>query len=200
MNFTNKFMTALFALTAFMPMSLHSGAAHAQPSVAAPKIDGFDVEPAQRLIPGSDLLFTLYGSPGGAARVRISGATNTIPLEETEAGVYEGTYTIKLRDKISATSTVTANLRLGNRVASALLDEPLVAATRVATRPPPPGGYAPRIDRFGVDPGNRLVPGEDLIFTLVGTPGGDASVRVVGIPGKIDLREVAPGRYEGGYT
>src|SRR5258706_1415660 len=107
---------------------------------------------------------------------------------------------INSADKITRTSRVTANLRLGNRVASALLDEPLVAAARVATRPPPPGGYAPRIDRFGVDPGNRLVPGEDLIFTLVGTPGGAARVRVVGIPGQIDRADVAPGRYEGGYT
>jgi outer membrane lipoprotein SlyB len=201
MNFTNKFIATLFALAALLPMSFFPGATHAQPSVAAPKIDGFDVEPAQQLIPGSDLLFTLYGSPGGVARVRISGATTTVPLEETEAGVYEGTYTIKLRDKITATSTATANLRLGNRVASALLDEPLVAGARVAAQPaPPPGGYPPRIDRFGVDPGNRLVPGEDLIFTLIGTPGGDASVKVVGVKGKIDLHEVAPGRYEGGYT
>ena len=164
MKFTHRFIAAVFAFAAFLPMSFFSSAAHAQSSVAAPKIDGFDVEPAQQLIPGSDLLFTLYGSPGGTARVRISGATNTVHLEETEAGVYEGTYTIKLRDKITATSTATANLRLGNRVASTLLDEPLVVAARVAARPVTPqpavspSGYPPRIDRFVVDPGNRSFP------------------------------------------
>jgi outer membrane lipoprotein SlyB len=204
MNITNKFSAALFALAALLPMSFLPDASHAQSSVAAPKIDGFDVEPAQQLIPGSDLLFTLYGSPGGSARVRISGATVTVPLEETEAGVYEGAYTIKLRDKITASSTATANLRLGNRVASALLDEPLVAGARVTPQAvmaqPASGAYPPRIERFGVDPGNRLVPGEDLIFTLIGSPGGEASVRVAGVQGKIDLHEAAPGRYEGGYV
>lgn len=205
MKISNRFIAALFALAALAPTSFISNAAHAQSSATAPRIDGFDVEPAQQLIPGSDLLFTLYGSPGGTARVRISGATTTVPLEETEAGVYEGTYTIKLRDKISATSTATANLRLGNRVASALLDEPLVAASRAAAQAvtgqpaASTGAYAPRISRFAVDPGNRLVPGEDLIFTLNGTPGGEASVRIVGIKGKIDLHEATPGIYEGTY-
>ena len=167
--------------------------------VQAPRIDGFDVEPARDLSPGNELVFTMYGSPGGTARVRIGGAATAVALDEVEAGVYEGSYTIKLRDKITPSSTATANLRLGNRVASAVLDEPLLADARFAPSPAI-AQPVPRIDRFGVDPGNRLVPGEDLIFTVNGTPGGEASVRIAGIKGKVDLFEISPGLYEGGYV
>jgi outer membrane lipoprotein SlyB len=121
-----------------------------------------------------------------------------VPLEEVEAGVYEGSYTIKQRDRITSSSTATANLRLGNRVASAVLDEPLLADARLAPSPAV-AQPVPRIDRFGVDPGNRLVAGEDLIFTLNGTPGGAASVKIAGIKGRVDLPEISPGLYEGGY-
>jgi outer membrane lipoprotein SlyB len=200
MNLHTRIIAVLFAVAGVIPLALVSGGAQAQQSaskVQAPRIDGFDVEPARELTPGSELMFTMYGSPGGTARVRIGGAANSVALEEVEAGVYEGSYTIKSRDKITATSTATANLRLGNRVASALLDEPLLADARAAS--PPIAQPVPRIDRFGVDPGNRMVAGEDLIFTLNGTPGGEASVRIAGIKGRVDLPEISPGLYEGGY-
>ncbi len=207
MPFLNRLLAAFSALAFFLPMSFFMSVAqsHAAAVVQAPRIDGFDVEPARQLAPGNELFFTLYGSPGGTARVRIAGADTGVALEEVEAGVYEGTYTIKLRDRITANSGATANLRLGNRVASAVLDEPLVAGATMAPQPvvSQPSAVAtappPRIDRFGIDPGNRLVPGEDLIFTVNGTPGGEANVRIVGIKGKVDLFEVAPGLYEGGY-
>ncbi len=207
MKLSNRIIASLFALALIVPLSIFANAASAQQSAAAqgPRIDGFDVEQVGQLLPGTDLLFTLYGSPGGTARVRIAGAATAVPLEEVEAGVYEGTYTIKTRDKISPTSTATANLRLGNRISSALLDESLVTggartAAQTATPQPsaPASGY-PRIDRFGVDPGNRLVAGEDLRFAVHGTTGGEASVRIAGVKGKIDLSEVRPGVYEGSY-
>jgi outer membrane lipoprotein SlyB len=198
MKFIRSFIVAFVALTAFVSLPLVPTAAYAQQSSAAPRIDGFDVEQIKQLTPGSELLFTLYGTPGGSARVRITGAVSTVLLEESEPGVYEGTYAIRTRDKITPTSTATANLRLGNRVATALLDEPLVLAG--APRPPaPPSAALPRIDRFGVQGAPRLVTGEDLIFTLYGTPGGEASLRIAGVKGKIDLPEVKPGLYEGAY-
>ena len=80
----------------------------------------------RQLSAGDDLLFTLYGSPGGAATVQIGGATGRLLLDEIEAGVYEGAYTISSRDRITRDSTATANLRLGNQVASSILDDSLL--------------------------------------------------------------------------
>ncbi len=185
-------------------LAFSSPPAQAQQSVAriaAPHIDGFDVTPAAQLFAGNELTFTLYGSPGGTASVQVGGAAGSLVLAELEAGVYEGTYTIGRRDRITAQSTATANLRLGNRVASSVLDEALLAGASARW----PGGAAaanavPQIHRFEVDPPNRLTPGEELLFSLSGSAGGSASVRIEGVRGKTALEEVKPGIYEGAYT
>ena len=204
MNLHSKMAAGLFALAVFFPLTFSAGTAQAQQAAstfAAPRIDGFDVEPVAQLVPGNELAFTLYGSPGGTASVAIGGATGTLILVEVEAGVYEGAYAIGRRDRITADSTATANLRLGNRIASSVLDESLVAGAG----PRWPGGPAsasasPSIDRFEVDPPDRLVPGAELIFTLTGSAGGSASVRIEGVRGKLALEEVRAGVYEGEYT
>jgi outer membrane lipoprotein SlyB len=198
-----KIVLGWFALATFFPLAFPAGHAHAQhsaSSAATARIDGFDVEPVKQAIPGSELVFTLYGSPGGTAAVQIGGATGSVPLAETEIGVYEGTYTIRMRDRITAASTATANLRVGNKVASAILDEPLVGTGAGKSRAhAAPSAMAPKIDRFDVDPPARLVAGEELIFTLSGTPGGAASARVAGVKGKIVLNEIRTGVYEGSH-
>lgn len=199
-----KIILGLLALAAILPLPFVAGLAHAQHSAsqaAAARINGFDVEPVPQAAPGNELVFTLYGSPGGIAAVQIGGATAGVTLVETEVGVYEGTYTIRKRDRITATSTATANLRVGNRVASSILDEPLVGKAS-ARRPAPaaPSAAAPKIDSFDVDPPVRLEAGEDLILTLQGTPGAAASARIVGVKGKIVLNEIRAGVYEGTYA
>jgi outer membrane lipoprotein SlyB len=204
MNMTGRAIAGLIALAACLPLALPSGPAQAQQSATtatAPRIDGFDVAPAKQLTAGNELAFTLYGSPGGVAGVTIGGSTKTLILVEVEAGVYEGTYTISSRDRITKDSTATANLRMGNRVATSVLDDALVAGAGARW----PGGSAsasgtPRIDRFEVDPPNQLTPGAELLFTLAGSPGGSASVRINGVNGKLALEEVSAGVYEGGYT
>ena len=107
----HKVVLAMMVLAAFFPLSFVAGSAYAQPAsyaAAAPRIDGFDVESVPQPTPGSELVFILYGSPGGAAAVKIDGATGTTVLVETEPGVYEGTYTIRQRDRITAGSLATA--------------------------------------------------------------------------------------------
>lgn len=199
-----KIVVGLFALAAFLPLPFVAGEAQAQHSVSraeAVRIDGFDVRPVRQAVAGRELDFTLYGSPGATAAVRISGATAGVVLTETETGVYEGTYTIRQRDRISAKSTATANLRLGNQVASAILDEPLIG--RANARRSGSGqryGAGPKIDRFDVvDPPANLVAGEDLNLILSGSPGGTASATIVGVKGKILLNEVRSGVYEGSH-
>ena len=124
-------------------------------------------------------------------------------LPEVEPGVYVGSYTIRSYDKLNANTLVTGNLRLGNEVATAVLDESLQAGApwRSQAGSVPTGlSSAPRIDRFTVAPNNRAEPGSELMFTLNGTPGGKASVRVNGTDGKVFLDETTAGTYQGSYT
>ncbi len=207
-NIIRKVLFGIIVLLASLPFALSSLPAHAQQSAyanAMPRIDGFDVEPAAQLTAGYELLFTLYGSPGGAATLQINGVASRIQLEEVETGVYEGSYTIKSRDRISATGNVTANLRVGNRIATEVLDESLLAGApshSAAKRAADAAALAatPRINRFDVDPAARLDAGSDLLFSLAGTAGGKASVRIVGVKGKLSLPEVTAGVYEGIYV
>ncbi|MDP1983099.1 MAG: glycine zipper 2TM domain-containing protein [Sulfuritalea sp.] len=199
-----KIVVGLFALAAFLPLPFVASQAQAQHAASraeATRIDGFDVRPVRQAVAGRELDFTLYGSPGGTAAVRISGATAGVVLVETEAGVYEGSYTIRQRDRITAKSKATANLRVGNQVASAILDEPLIGRA-YARRAGAGQRYAtgPKIDRFDVvDPPASLVAGEDLNLVLSGSPGGAASATIVGVKGKILMNEVRAGVYEGSH-
>jgi outer membrane lipoprotein SlyB len=204
---STRIAAGLLSLAALAPFAFAPGLAVAQPyatPVADPRIDGFDVEPVIRSAPGSELAFTLYGSPGGKAVVQIAGATGELTLSETESGVYEGTYTIRSRDRITAASRTTANLRVGNRVASAVLDEPVIgpaASSNAASPPAPrPAAGAPRIDHFDTDAPPRLVAGEEMYLTLNGTPGGTASATITGVKGKVLMNETRPGVYEGTYV
>ena len=204
MNIQKKMFRALFAMLIFLPLAFSSSALQAQ-TASAPRINGFDVEQVRQLVAGNELVFTLYGSPGGTARVRIDGVDRRLRLEEVETGVYEGAYTIKVGDRIAGNAVVTANLRVGNQIASAVLDESLVGLPggRYAARSggdSANSGTIPRIDRFNVQPASQLVAGDDLLFTLNGSPGGVASIRIEGVRGKILLDEVRQGVYEGNYA
>lgn len=197
-----KIVLGLFAVAAFSPLPYLAGEVHAQnyTVTTAPRIDGFDVQAVRKPEPGNELAFTLYGSPGGSAAVQISGATGGLVLSETETGVYEGSYTIRKRDKITANSTVTANLRVGNQVVSTLLDEPLIGTPSGRRSSRAAAAGAPKIDRFDVDPPQTLGAGEELTLTLSGSRDGKASARIAGVKGKIVLDEIRAGVYEGRYT
>lgn len=195
MSIFQKLFLALFVM---FPLTLASGVAAAQQSVystAAPRVGGFDVKQVSKLTPGTELNFSLYGTPGGIAIISIPGATSRLLLEERETGFYDGIYTIKTADRIATNSVVTANLRVGNQVASVVLDEPLIASAAKKTA----SGGNTRIDRFEVTP-NQLAAGSDLGFALYGTPGAKASVRIAGVKGRIFLDETRDGVYEGIYT
>ncbi len=191
----------LFASVALAQVALVPQSATAQPRYASPVISGFDVKQVERLIPGSEMVFTLYGTPGADARINIEGINGQYLLPEAEPGVYVGSYTIRSYDRISASSMVTANLRLGNEVATVVLDESLLAGAPWRSQPGSvPSGLAPRIESFTVAPINRIEPGSELFFTLAGTTGGKASVRINGMEGKVFLDETTAGNYRGSYT
>jgi outer membrane lipoprotein SlyB len=199
--------TLCVTLTALLPLcslTLAPSAAHAQQyerdNRSGPVIRGFNVEEVRRLAPGVELHFDLYGTPGGNAVLRIDGATRNVHMTETEPGQYVGTYTIGARDNITNTSAVTANLRVGNRVATDVLAESVVRAG--APRPNRRGDLAsmPRIERFEVRGSEDLGPGNDLGFTVFGTPGARVELSIVGARGVFFLPEVRQGEYAADYT
>jgi outer membrane lipoprotein SlyB len=92
------------------------------------------VNPPNDLLAGSELLFTLEGSPDASASVRINGVRGKLALEQVRPGVYEGAYAIKNRDRIAPDTVVTGNLRLGSMEQSKVLSQSLVDDSSSRTR------------------------------------------------------------------
>jgi outer membrane lipoprotein SlyB len=195
------------AVVPMFSISLVSAPAQAQQyqtatGVSAPRIRGFEVDEIRRLVPGAELTFKLYGTPGGRASLNIKGAVRNLTLAEIEPGEYEGTYTIGSRDRITANSAVTANLRVGNLVTSGVLAESVQRTN--GSRPNNNANYAanngvPRIERFDVRGDTQLTPGNELNFTVYGTPGAKVDMAIDGAKGVFFLPEVKPGEYAGEY-
>ena len=194
------------AVVPLFSISLVSAPAQAQSyqtatAVSAPRIRGFEVDEIRRLVPGNELTFKLYGTPGGRASLNIKGATRNLNLTEVDPGEYEGTYTIGTRDRITASSQVTANLRVGNLVTSGVLAE---SVQRLPGARGNNGQYAsndgaPRIERFDVRGDTSLTPGNELNFMVYGTPGAKVDMAIDGAKGVFFLPEVKPGEYAGEY-
>ncbi len=98
----------------------------------APRITRFDVEASSDLDGGSELPFTLYGTPGGKADIKIAGVKGRFFLPEVRSGEYEGTYVVKRSDRIARNAPVTANLLVGQRTTSVTLGKPLMLAAAPA--------------------------------------------------------------------
>jgi outer membrane lipoprotein SlyB len=198
MKTTQKFLAGVIAASALISVQVQAQQQY-NGARGTPRIEGFNVDEVRHLAPGIELDFSIYGTPGGQASLRIEGATRNLTLMEVEPGQYEGTYTINGRDRIGARSPVTANLRVGNQVASTVLNESLeigvgqhnvkaMAATQV------------KIERFSVEPVGDLGGGNDLRFHVQGTPGAKADLSINGVRGKVLLSEVRSGEYAGSYT
>jgi hypothetical protein len=63
--------------------------------------------------------FRLLGSPGARAEVDIPRVVKNVPLREVQPGVYEGSYTIRLRDDLTEIDRAVATLRNGPMSTSA---------------------------------------------------------------------------------
>lgn len=190
-------------------MGLASAPAQAQPYTAsdyAPVIRGFNVDEVRRLRPGTELNFSLFGTPGGRATLYIAGANRNLTLSETDPGQYEGSYTLGTRDRVTGDSAVTANLRVGNRVTSGVLSESLLRGVgyhggrREARQRERDSAIAPRIDSFDVQGDDELRPGNELVFRVAGTPGAKVDMAISGAKGVFFLPETEPGKYSGTYT
>jgi hypothetical protein len=195
----NRLLTATLALS-FFPVLLgtpNNTVANSQiiAQNAAPRIDSFQVEPIDRLTPGSELVFILEGTPKANVTVTVGDVARNIPAREVRPGYYEARYTIRRQDNLSEDTRVRANLQSGNRRVTARLTDSLVATGNTNNRT---GDIA--IDRFTVQPVESLEPGTELVFTLAGTPGATATYTIEGIAYDRAMREVSPGQYEGRYV
>lgn len=169
----------------------------------ATQITNFTVDQTDQLTPGSDINFTLEGTPKGQASVRLNGIAKNIVLREVDPGVYEGSYTLSRRDRLSTPVTAKATLRgrKGSTIATRTLGAAApTAAVAPPTAPPAVAAGAPAIERFTVSPVARIEPGAELRFATAGTPGARAAFSIEGVARDVPMREVRPGRYEGAYT
>ena len=186
----NSTLTIWRAALTFMMLIMFAPLSH-----AAPKITGFDVDQVTTLRPGTTIDFTLSGTPKARATVRIGGLPRVIVLKETGRGFYEGSYTVRQRDRISSRATVVATLSKGNSHTIARLGKSILASN-----PPPAIPDTVAIQKFSVDQYDDLEPGSELSFTLLGTPGGRASYTIENVIANRAMREVRPGVYTGRYT
>ena len=201
-------MKAIRRLIFLLPVAVACLMAAAPPSAQAQpsrrvvaEINEFKVDLSDRLVPGGEIGFTLEGTPRGQASVRLSGVNKNIVLREESRGVYEGTYTLSRKDRLGATPTARATLRVRNT--QAVASQVLVAAAPPIATPTPTPPAAPAalvIERFSVTPIARIEPGAELQFTTAGSPGAKASFTIEGVVQGVPMREVRPGRYEGAYT
>lgn len=200
----HRFLSYLVPLLAVGFIATASQPAGAQPRARfAPEISSFQVDVTDQLAPGSDLSFTLEGTPRGRASVRLSGVNKNIVLSEVERGVYEGSYTLSRRDRLGPQPTATATLRVRNVskvVTQALAGGPPPVASQPPPPAPPPAAPPLAIERFTVVPVARIEPGAELRFAAVGTPGARATLSIDGVVQGVPMQEVRPGRYEGAYT
>ena len=188
------------AVAAALPLALSTTAVAQQQyqqqyQQGALGIATFGVEQVDRLRPGEELAFRLDGAPGAQVTLQIAGITRPVQMSEVSPGRYEGQYTIRQRDRLTASTTVTAKMVKYGRSTSASLGQSLLAggADPVATAPS-------QINSFSVNAPERVRPGDELRFSLAGTPGGQASVAVQGVAKRIPLTEVRPGVYEGSHV
>lgn len=172
----------------------------AQQSGEALEIDSFTVNQVNQLVPGTELVFTLQGTPGSIATVTIANVVTNLPLQQTQPGVYEGRYTIRSQDRFTATTSVRGNLQQGTQISSIRLQQPLVASTPVNSPATGTPTQALSIDRFTAQPIQQLEPGTELNFTLVGTPGARATFSIEGVAVNQPMPETANGTYSGRYV
>lgn len=191
--------TLFVSLALFLGAAIAPVLAQAAP-VVTPQIDSFEVDAVERLEAGTDLAFTLEGTPASKATLRITGVKRIIPMQEVEPGIYEAEYTIKLKDRLTANTVVRASLRRGSRVATAKLDQPLMIAKAAPVATPKP--VPPVIEQFRMAPAQEMDPGTELKFTLKGTPNAKAAFAIEGVAENIPLVETPAGSgvYEGRYT
>jgi hypothetical protein len=190
---------AALMLLAPAAMTLVAEPAVAQSRRATPEIHTLSLNADNGLSPGSVLQFALEGTPGSKASVALGRTNIVVPLKQTSAGMYRGSYTVRRADRIDPTALLQARLTRGKVTVAHNFTYP-ASFQALAQGGPPAVAAAPRIERFAVMPVGRLEPGRELRFRLTGVPGATASFDIPGVVSGVPMREVNPGQYVGTYT
>ncbi len=184
------------AMAAALPLSFPAQAATQSNSFQNDAgVSGFSVTPVAQIRPGEVLVFRLDGLPDARVSLQIAGATVPLQMNEVSRGRYEGEYTIRQGDKLTAASLVTARVEKNGQISTATLAQSLLAGA-----PAPVAANDAPITSFQITAPERVQPGDELVLALRGTPGGQASASVQGVAQRINLREVRPGDYEASYV
>ena len=126
MNLPSRLSVLLLALAAALPLTVGTSA-HAQTAATTTiSASSFGVEQVRALTPGTELAFKLSATPGSEVTLQIGGASSGVRLNEVRPGVYDGDYTVRTRDRLTATSLVTARIMRDGREMNATLDQSLV--------------------------------------------------------------------------
>jgi hypothetical protein len=178
------------------------------PPVTSPAVQGLDVNADAGLTPGSNLDFTVRGTPGGRARVQVIGTPIDVPLREVAPGVYTGRTTLPRTSHLDGTAVLRTLLAVGPRtvianhsfpVALLPREQQLAIAASAPLQPLQPQ-HVLRIDRFSVEPVDRLLPGTELRFALDGPPGAHATFELPNVAPNLPMQETTTGHYVGNYT
>ncbi|MBD2021107.1 hypothetical protein H6F43_13045 [Leptolyngbya sp. FACHB-36] len=111
-----------------------SGTTSTTSTSQTPSISRFTVQPVQQIEPGTELNFTLTGTPNAKATFSIEGVALNQPLREVSPGTYEGQYVVRRQDYFGqGAATVTASLQSGDQTIRARLDRDLVAGGGTTT-------------------------------------------------------------------
>ena len=209
MNSTkNRLTTLSLALSLALPLGAHAldqpnnsnnygGTANSYRVDSGLRVDSFGVIQQRELKPGSELVFSLMGTPGARVSLDIAGASGGVDMTEIATGQYQGRYTVRLRDRLDAGSVVTARMLKDGRTVSVTMDQSMIVGAR---SPLPQAAAGSRIASFNVDAPSQVRPGDELTLTLTGAPGGSARAALQGVDRDIVLPEVRSGLYEGRYT
>ncbi len=103
----------------------------------APEIQRFAVEPS-RIEAGTELVFTLQGTPSGKASFSIDNTAQGLSMREVKPGVYEGKYTVRRQDKFGA-ANITAALEANGQVARSKVSPVPAASSQVKAATPREG-------------------------------------------------------------
>jgi len=202
MNIPRQLSTLTLAVAAALPLSLTlslslpaSAQAQTYSRLQSAAISSFTVDQAPRLWPGNVLTFYVEGTPGAAVTLQIADATASVAMSEVRPGSYEGKYTIRQQDRLNEASRVSARIFKNGVVSTATLARSLEEGGR-----DPVAMSTPQITGYQFDAPERVLPGEELHFSMTGTPGGAARVAIQGVNDRIPLTETSRGVYEGSYV
>jgi hypothetical protein len=224
-----KLRPAVAALVLFAPAAMSVAPAFAQAAdsqhqqpASALRIQALTLNADEGLKPGSRLQLEMHATPGGRASVNFGKSDIRVQLHETSSGTYKGRYVVREGDRIDPTAMMVASLSRGDSTerhsftyppsfqALARQDDTAVASAAPAAkaqqqrdareRPERADAAAPRIERFETLPVDRLQPGSELRYRVLGAPGARATFDIPGIATGVAMREVRPGVYEGSYV